>query len=124
MNQKIRVAITIVPSQIWQGGFNYQLNLCKAINTYFNDRVTMVACFERDASEQDKQSFMEMSAVEIIESSAFSRSINVLTFLSIFLLGIDRKASRVFKERKIDIIFESARYFGRAIPFSHDCLDS
>ena len=60
---------------------------------------------------------MEMSAVEIIESSAFSRSINVLTFLSIYLLGIDRKASQVFKERKIDIIFESAKYFGRAIPF-------
>ena len=117
MNQKIRVAITIVPSQIWQGGFNYQLNLCKAINTYFNDRVIMVACFEKDASEQDKQSFMEMSAVEVIESSAFSGSINVLTFLSIYLLGIDRKASRVFKERKIDIIFESAKYFGRAIPF-------
>ena len=80
------------------GRFNYQLNLCKAINTYFNDRVTMVACFEKDANEQDKQSFMEMSAVEVIESSAFSRRINLLTFLSIFVLGKDRRA-KVFKEK-------------------------
>ena len=117
MNQKIRVAITIVPSQIWQGGFNYQFNLCKAIATYFNDKVIMVACFEKDGNEQDKQSFREMSAVEVIESSAFSRKINVLTFLSIYFLGIDRKASHVFKENKIDIVFESAKYFGRSLPF-------
>ena len=117
MNSKIRVAITVVPSQIWQGGFNYQLNLCKAISAYLNDRVIMVACFEKDANEQDKQSFMKINDVEVIESPAFSRNINIFTFLSIYLFGVDRQAIRVFKEKKIDIIFESAKYFGRAIPF-------
>ena len=41
------VAITVVPSQIWQGGFNYQFNLCKAISTHFKDKVVMIACFEK-----------------------------------------------------------------------------
>ena len=118
MNSKIRVAITVVPSRIWQGGFNYQLNLCKAISTHFKDKVTMVACFEKNADNQDKLIFMEMKDVEVIESSAFSRRINIFTFLSIYFFGIDRKASGIFKAKKIDIILESAKYFGRAIPFN------
>ena len=117
MNSKIRVAITVVPSQIWQGGFNYQLNLCKAISTHFKDKVVMIACFEKYANEQDKKSFMELNAVEVIESPVFSRSVNIFTILSIYLFGIDRRASQIFKEKKIDIIFESAKYFGSNIPF-------
>ncbi len=57
----------------------------------------------------------QIPGVEVFQSPAFDRTGRGL--LGALALGIDGPAAAQFCAREIDIVFESARFFGRRLPF-------
>jgi glycosyltransferase involved in cell wall biosynthesis len=111
----LRVAFTIIPRRIWAGGYNYQSNLFAALNRYRQGEIAPVVF----AGEQDDAADLEVLAripgVETTQSAAFDRSRAGLA--AALSLGLDYAAVAEFRQRKVDVVFESARFFGWRLPY-------
>jgi glycosyltransferase involved in cell wall biosynthesis len=112
----IRVAFPIVSSRAWQGGFNYQLNLVRLLAAHVADRIQAVACFGEDTADEDVAAFAASVGIEILRDGAFSRAGQGARLMRALFLGLDKDAAAAFDARDIDVVFESARYFGRRLP--------
>lgn len=53
--------------------------------------------------------------MEVVRSPVFDRAGG--TLIKALAFGLDRPAAALFRERKIDMVFESARFFGWRLPF-------
>ena len=115
LTRPLRIAFRIVPSQAWQGGFNYQFNLCRALATYAADQVEVVAFFGEDALAGDLEAFAADPRIEVVQHAAFSRAGQNVRLLRAVVLGLDRKAAAAFSAARIDVVFESAHFYGRAL---------
>lgn len=111
----LRVAFPIVASRAWQGGFNYQLNLCRALAAHANSRVEPVAFFGEDVSTEDVARFVAEPGIEVICHAAFSHGGRTAKLLRALILGLDYEAEGAFNSARIDLVFESARFFGRRL---------
>ena len=116
MKPVLRIAFTIVASRAWQGGFNYQLNLVRSLATHVADRIKPVAFFGEDADIGDVAAFAANAGVEVVRDAAFSRQEKKSRLMQALLLGLDKEAAAAFAAREIDIVFESARFFGWRLP--------
>jgi glycosyltransferase involved in cell wall biosynthesis len=112
----LRVAFTIIPRRIWAGGYNYQSNLFAALNRYRQGEIApVVFAGERDDAA-DLEALARIPGVETAQSAAFDRRRAGLA--AALSLGLDYAAVAEFRERKIDVVFESARFFGWRLPYS------
>lgn len=109
----VRLAIPVVASSLWQGGFNYLFNIARVLSIYMSKYIKIVACFGSDIPERDKLKFQEIPNIEIIVDDAFSAKNNYLKFFFIFFFGIDKKAIKAFEANDINAVLEPARFFGR-----------
>lgn len=112
MTRPLRIAFPIVASRAWQGGFNYQLNLCRALAMHAAGRIEAVAFFGEDAAAGDVAAFAAAPGVEVIRHRAFSRAGRATRLARALLLGLDRDAAAAFVVGRIDVVFESARFYG------------
>lgn len=115
MTRPLRIAFPIVASRAWQGGFNYQLNLCRALAAHAADRIEAVAFFGEDAAAGDIEAFAAESGTEVIRHAAFSRAGQGARLARAVLIGLDRDAAASFAAARIDVVFESARFYGRRL---------
>ena len=111
----LRVAFTNIPRRIWAGGYNYQNNLFAALNRYCPGQIlpVMFAGYHDDPS--DLEAVAQIPDVEVVQSSAFDRRRSSLA--AALALGLDPAAAAEFQARRIDVVFESARFFGWRLPF-------
>lgn len=113
----IRVAFTLIGGMDWTGGYNYLLNLVQALVDNAFDRVTAILFFGTDIDEKDVMPFLQMSGVLVIRSSTFDK-INIQKRLRQALLtGCDEAAAKEFVAQRIDVVFESAQFYGWRFPF-------
>lgn len=115
LTRPLRVAFRIVSSRAWQGGFNYQLNLCRALVTHAADQIEVVAFFGEDAMAGDVEAFAADSRMEVIRHPAFSLAGHSVRLLRAVLLGLDKEAAAAFSAARIDVVFESAHFYGRGL---------
>ncbi len=110
----VRVAFTNIPSRLWAGGYNYQYNLFRALHQYCpGDIVPVLFAGTSDVSEE-VVTLAGIPNVEVVQSRAFDNlSAGLITALT---FGIDRRAVAEFEAKRIDIVFESARFFGWRMP--------
>ena len=118
MKPPLRIAFPIVPSRAWQGGFNYQLNLVRLLALHAVDRIQAVACFAEDVADDDFAAFSAILGVETLRDRAFSSVGQGTRLIRALFLGLDKDAAKAFAARNIDVVFESARYFGCRLPQS------
>lgn len=111
----LRVAFTIIPRGIWAGGYNYQINLFAALNRYRQGEITPVVFAGEQADVADLDAFARLPGVETAKSAAFDRRRTGLA--AALSLGLDYAAATEFRERKVDVVFESARFFGWRLPY-------
>ncbi|QHO78255.1 glycosyl transferase [Bradyrhizobium sp. CCBAU 051011] len=110
-----RVAFTIIPRRLWAGGYNYQSNLFAALNRYRQGEIAPVVFAGEQDDAADLEALARIPGVEISQSAAFDR--RRAGFAAALSLGLDYAAVAEFRERKVDVVFESARFFGWRLPY-------
>jgi glycosyltransferase involved in cell wall biosynthesis len=111
----IRVAFTNIPRRIWAGGHNYQNNLFVLLNRHFPGEVLPVVFAGLGDDPADLAAIAQIPGVEIVRSAAFDR--RRLGLATALALGLDRAAAAEFRANRIDVVFESARFFGWRLPY-------
>jgi glycosyltransferase involved in cell wall biosynthesis len=111
----LRVAFTIIPRRIWAGGYNYQSNLFAALNRYRQGEIAPVVFAGEQDDAADLEALARIPGVETAQSAAFDR--RRAGFAAALSLGLDYAAVAEFRERKVDVVFESARFFGWRLPY-------
>lgn len=106
----IRVAFTLIPSRSWVGGFNYQCNLFTALNAYCPSDITPVVFAGHSEDAADIAAVGKIPGVELAQSAAFDRRLGGLSM--VLLLGLDYPAAGQFRARRVNVVFETARFFG------------
>lgn len=108
-NAPLRVAFTHISRAQWAGGYNYQANLFAALNRYCPGEIAPVLFAGNDAEREEVEALAEIPNVQIVRSAAFDGSPGLLAALT---MGIDPNAAAEFSKHRIDVVFESARFFG------------
>jgi glycosyltransferase involved in cell wall biosynthesis len=111
----LRVAFTIIPRRIWAGGYNYQSNLFAALNRHRQGEIAPVVFAGEQDDAADLEALARTPGVETAQSAAFDRRRAGLA--AALSLGLDYAAVAEFRERKVDVVFESARFFGWRLPY-------
>ncbi len=111
----LRVAFTHIPRRLWVGGYNYQSNLFVALNRHCPGEILPVIFAGMSDDREELAELSEIPGVEIVQSRAFDRRRSSL--LAALALGLDRAAAAEFQAKRIDLVFEAARFFGWRLPF-------
>jgi glycosyltransferase involved in cell wall biosynthesis len=111
----VRVAFTLIPRRRWAGGYNYQRNLFAALHRYRPGQLAPVVFAGALDKSDDLLELSSIPGVEAVQSRAFDPQTSGLA-LSL-TLGIDRAAVSEFKKKNIDVVVETARFFGWRLPY-------
>ena len=111
----LRLAFTFIPRELWAGGYNYQRNLFVALHKYRGGEITPVIFAGTADDPEDLSRLLEIPDVEVVQASAFDHRRSGLAAAVTF--GLDHTAVNAFRDRGIDVVFESARFFGWRLPF-------
>lgn len=112
----MRIAFTLIERARWTGGYNYLLNLFRALRDYEADHITPILFCGEDTSEDDVCAFFEMGQVETVRSSVFNVRRKASNILRACLWGVDYTTLQVFRRHGIDVVFENATFYGRCFP--------
>ncbi len=112
----INIAFNYIDSRTWRGGYNYLLNLVSALSCYSSDRVRSFIFAGTDIPSEDLIAFETIKKVKVVRDEVFNTTRGSVRLSKAILLGSDNEALNVFLENEIDIIFESARFYGWRFP--------
>jgi glycosyltransferase involved in cell wall biosynthesis len=101
----------LIGGRNWTGGYNYLLNLLKALASHQKDEITSVL-FVPAEREPDFEAFAALSGVEVVSSELLNANHRKTQLLQAILLGRVTALTRLFAEHRIDLVFEAARFFG------------
>ena len=110
----IRVAFTLIDKYQWAGGYQYQINLLRIWSEYGDPRILPVLFVGQDDGEADIKPFRSLIDDRIVASPVFNQKRKGRRLIDAFLSGKDRGAEKIFKQNQIDVIFDSAVYYGRS----------
>ncbi|MBR0730671.1 glycosyltransferase family 4 protein [Bradyrhizobium japonicum] len=117
----VRIAFTNIPRRLWAGGYNYQRNLFDALNRYAPGAVTPVLFAGAADDAEEIAALAGIPAVEVVRSPVFDHAVTGLAratdLARAIAFGLDGPAVAEFRIRRIDLVFESARFFGWRLPF-------
>ena len=111
----MRIAFTLVDARLWTGGYHYLLNLFGVLEQHQPGRITPVLFNGTDRPSADVAPLVSVPGVETVCSPAFNDSRNTVSLASSVILGADRSIRRALVERRVDAVFEIARFFGRRL---------
>jgi glycosyltransferase involved in cell wall biosynthesis len=112
----IRTAFTLPDRHRATGGYQYFINLFRALHQYGGGKVRPVV-FVGEEVDAAALAPIEDGAAEIVRSADFSASKTGSRLASALLSGSDRRAAGTYREHAIEVVFESARYHGWRFPF-------
>nr|WP_249159038.1 glycosyltransferase family 1 protein [Bradyrhizobium jicamae] len=117
----MRIAFTNIPRRLWAGGHNYQRNLFVVLSRYRPGAITPVLFAGTDDDPAEIAALAGIPAVEVVRSPVFDHAAAGLARVGgvarAVAFGLDGPAVAEFKARRIDMVFESARFFGWRLPF-------
>jgi glycosyltransferase involved in cell wall biosynthesis len=128
---KLRVAFTLIGGKSWTGGYNYLLNLVRALDTYMAQSVEPIIFFSDDVDVDEMSPFLDVSGAEVVKSPVFDQQHASRRLIHALVFGRDNAVQRVFRDYRIDCVFEAAQFHGWRsgfpsvawIPdFQHKCL--
>jgi glycosyltransferase involved in cell wall biosynthesis len=111
----IRVAFTNISRRLWAGGYNYQSNLFTALDRYRAGEIEPVVFAGMSDESAELSTLARIPGVKVVQSPAFDRRRSGLVAALTF--GLDRAAATEFQAKRIDLVFEAARFFGWRLPF-------
>lgn len=108
----MRVAFTLIGGKDWTGGYNYLLNLLHVLGQHQMDRLTPVLFVGKACTEGDIASFAAIPGVELVRTPLLNASRRTVSLIQAMLLGQDASVRRLFQAHQVDVVFESAQFFG------------
>lgn len=111
-----RVAFTLIGDGAGTGVHNYLLNLVGAISAYSSDRIKSVLFVGVDVSEQVIASFRDKGISEVVRATVFDIKQKNKRLAHALITGIDQSAADCFLRHAIDVVFESAQFYGARFP--------
>ena len=110
----LRVAFTHISRRLWAGGYNYQSNLFAALNRYCPGEIVPVLFAGTNDDSAELAALAPIPGVEVAQSTAFDRRGS--SQIAALAFGLDQAAAAEFRARRIDVVFEAARFFGWRLP--------
>lgn len=108
----MRVAFTLIGGKDWTGGYNYLLNLLTVLGRYQQGNLSSVLFVGEACSTDDVAAFVSIPGVEVVKTPLLNASRRTTSLIQAMLLGRDVPMRRLFQDRNIDVVFESAQFFG------------
>lgn len=112
----IRIAFTLIGGKNWTGGYNYLLNLVRALVEHVPDRVQPVLFFGTDIDEKDAVPFELIAGAVIIRDAAFNEAYKARRLQQALFIGCDQAAASAFAAQHINVVFEAAQFYGWRFP--------
>lgn len=107
----IRVAFTLIGGNSWTGGHNYLRNLLEVLTRY-QAQALMPILFVGEDNAEAAGSFRAISGVDVVYTPCLNSSHRKLALMQSLIWGKDRCMATAFKAHQIDLVFESAQFFG------------
>jgi glycosyltransferase involved in cell wall biosynthesis len=107
-----KVAFTIIGGEQWKGGYNYLLNLLGALRQYQSDRLQACVLVGEDVSAQVIKDLSAIEGVEVRRHFCLNADQNMPMLARALLMGRDSTFQSLLDEMHVDVVFESARFFG------------
>ncbi len=112
----IRIAFTLIGGKNWTGGYNYLLNLVRALTVHASDRVQPILFFGNDIDENDALPFVHIEGAMVIRNAIFDQSRQKARLRQALLTGCDQAAVTIFASQGINVVFETAQFYGWRFP--------
>lgn len=96
----------------WTGGYNYLLNLLRAIDSFAAHRIAPLLIAGNDATDEEIQPFRQLRCVQILQSADFDLDKSRRRVVGAAIFGKDNAAARTFDRYRIDVVFEHAIFHG------------
>jgi len=106
-----RVAFTLIGGNNWTGGYNYLFNLLSALSKYQADRITPVL-FIGEQCGKEMDSLLSIHGVEVVITPFLNEKRRKTSLLQALCWGRDSGMRKLFKQQRIDLVFESAQFWG------------
>ncbi len=108
----MRIAFTLIGGKNWTGGYNYLLNLLTVLSTYEKNSLSPVLFLGEEVNSESIDAFNNVPDIELVFTPLLNAERRTSSLLQALLLGNDISLKRLFNDKKIDILFESAQFFG------------
>ena len=108
----MRVAFTLIGGGKGTGGYNYLLNLLRLLLEHEAPRVTPVLFLGNDVAPGDAAPFEALAGLAIVRSVVFDHARRGNSFATALLCGVDAPLRAALRAARIDVVFESAQFFG------------
>lgn len=108
----MRVAFTLIGGKDWTGGYNYLQNLLGVLGQHPRNRLTPVLFVGEACSADDVAAFAAIPGVELVRTPLLNASRRARSLMQAMLLGQDIPLQHLFQTHRIDVVFESAQFFG------------
>lgn len=108
----MRVAFTLLGGKDWTGGSNYLRNLLQVVSQYGAGNLTPVLFADPSIPDSERRTWEAIPGVELVLDPAFASSRRTASLLQAIFIGQDIRFVRLLKEFRIDVVFESAQFFG------------
>jgi len=112
----IRVAFTLIGGKNWTGGYNYLLNLVRALSDHASSRVQPVLFLGTDIDEKDVAPFELIAGAVVIRHAVFDEARKGKRLRQALLTGCDQAGAKAFAAQGIDVVFEPAQFYGWRFP--------
>jgi glycosyltransferase involved in cell wall biosynthesis len=100
----------------WTGGYNYLLNLVRALTEHASGRVRPVLFFGTDIDEEDALPFESIVGAVVVRSAVFDQARQGARLRQALLTGCDYAAAAAFAGQGINVVFEPALFYGWRFP--------
>jgi glycosyltransferase involved in cell wall biosynthesis len=107
-----RIAFTLIGGKAWTGGYNYLLNLLRVITQRHPGVLQPVLFFGTDVDPDDARPFQSIAGVDIVTSPSLNAARRTASLVRSLVLGADPATRRLFREHRIDVVFENAQFHG------------
>ncbi|OAM53138.1 hypothetical protein A7981_06920 [Methylovorus sp. MM2] len=111
------IGFSLIGGRTWVGGLNYQVNLIKSILEYEHVRIQPVLFMGLDVSSDILTRFSGIHGLIMVQSEVFNQDNKLPRLLKALVWGIDQSTADIFAQHQIDVVFESADFYGWRFPF-------
>lgn len=111
-----RVGFPMIGGRGWTGGYNYLVNLIRAVQTHAPDRVIAVVFVGPEAADDVRADLIALDGVEVVADAAFGEFGKTRRLIGALVSGVDGSAASAFRAHRIDVVFEAAQFYGWRLP--------
>ena len=108
----IRVGFTLIGGGDWTGGRNYLQNLVSVLGRFQKDRLTPILFVGDICGTDDVGAFADIPGLELVKTPLLNVARRSSSLAQALMLGCDVDLMRLFRKHSVDLIFESAQFFG------------